>query len=225
MPRTATRAGSRSCRTPGHACPRGAPGGPGTARSSSGSAPSNAAATDASPRAPREAPSPARPGTAAGRTRKAPGAPGCGPAPAAETGSRRAGTRSPRSARATSPAPGSRCDRGPRPASSRPPRSLRREGCRAQDAAGRGQAGLRHPAMKKVASPPSPSCSSNRWRWVEPVPKARWRHLLPHSGGTTRRGLKPTSEGGAGRCGPWGGNRRTALFAHRDPQKSATLLG
>ena len=120
-PRTTMRAGFRSLRTPGPVRPQATPDAPGTARSSSGSAPYRApppyASARTAPASPRAAPSRARPGTAADRTRKSPAAPGCGPAPEAETGSRDAGTRCPRSARATSPSPGRRCARGPRPAS------------------------------------------------------------------------------------------------------------
>ena len=158
-PGTTMRAGFRPLRTPAPAPSQAAPRASGSARSSSGSAPSSAPPPDASPRtalaSPRAVPSQAPPGRAAGRTRKSPEAAGCGPTPAAATGSRRAGTRPLRSAHATSPPPGSRCARGPaRPQAQ--PRSLRRAGRRAPAAAAQGPAGFRHPARKRVASPPEP---------------------------------------------------------------------
>ena len=73
----------------------------------------SSAALRSLPRFPREAPSRARSGMAAGRSRKSQAVPGCDPTPAAAIGSRRAGTRRLRSARVTSRSPGSRSARGP----------------------------------------------------------------------------------------------------------------
>ena len=220
-PRTERSAGSRSWRTPGPAPSQAAPRRSGSARSSSGSAPSSAPAPDASPRMAvpaclREAPSGARPGRAAPRTRKAPEAQGCGPAPAAATGSRGAGTRRPRSARAASRLPGSRCARGPVPPRALP-RSPRREGWRAPAAAAQGPAGFRHCATKRVASPLSPSCSPNRGWWMERGPQARWRHLLSDSAGTTRRATQGSDRARPGHRRAWGENRRPGLFADPRP--------